>query len=433
MPIFRAAHCSAVSPSSRIFQAITVFFYFCCLLAFSWSFVNPDEALKIFTFSAMLSIIVSGGSFQLLLANKRLLILPVSILLLGLLQIIWVSIFKQPQSPFLGAYRAYQSTGKALIFSAFVMAAIMSRPPSSPAISKIINGFIIFLAFGLYSWISYKYNGMSDVSAIRYRTSLGFQPATGTAYALTLVALLAAQALLNFRKNITIILFFIHFAFSYFAITLTQTRAAILLYPLLSISLFLLHYRHDRNILLRASITFLVLGLIALLPLKSVLEKRYADFQTDMRAYNNDNSKTSIGSRFAMQHAGIIAGKTDPLGQSLEQRSTTIKAAAKEDPSLRGAVKYLNTHLHNELIDTFSLKGILGVILLLSFYTATIYIAFLQRNIGLFIVVAAVAIYGLSDLLLYAKSGSLNSMLALCIAVMLMPGTSRESAHDQKV
>lgn len=433
MPLCRTVKCSSHSSNPLGLQVITLFFYFCCLLTYSWFFVNPDQAIKIFIFSAMLAFAVCCGNFQRLLENKRLLILPATMLAFGLLQVLWVHIFKQPGTPFLGAYRSYQNAGKVMIFAAVVVTALSIRPPMSLIISRIINFLFILMALAIYAWVSYKYFSVNSINMTNYRVSLGFQLATGTAYSLTLMALLASQALLCFRKKIAIPLYFIHFALSFFAITLTQTRAAILVYPLLGISLFLLHYRHDRLILISATVAFLVLGLLAMLPLKPMLEKRYANFQTDLHSYNNNNnSKTSIGARFAMQEAGMIAGEASPFGQSLEQRSSTIKAAARQDPSLNGAVIYLNVHLHNELIDTFSLKGILGTILLLGFYIAAGYTAYTQRNIVLFIVTGAIAIYGLSDLLLYAKGGALSSILALCLALMLVPSAPREPIHDQK-
>lgn len=427
MPLCRTVKCFSHSSNPLPLQAITLFFYFCCMLTYSWLFIDPDQAMKIFIFSTMLAFVICCGNFQRLLENKRLLILPAAMLIFGLLQIIWVHIFKQPDTPFLDAYRAYQHAGKAMIFSAIVVTAFCITPPLSPIISRCINLFIIIIALVIYTWVCYKYFSISTMNMTNYRVSLTFQPATSTAYTLTLMALLASQALLCFRKKIAIPLYFIHFALSFFAITLTQTRAAILVYPLLSISLFLLHYRHDRLALIRATVAFLVLGLLVMLPLKPMLEKRYVNFQTDLHAYNNDNSKTSIGARFAMQEAGTIAGKMSPFGQSLEQRSSTIKAAAKQDPSLRGAVTFLNMHLHNELIDTFSLKGIFGTILLLGFYISASYTAYTQKNIVLFIIVSAIAVYGLSDVLIYSKSSSLSSLVPLCIALIFTPKTSR---HD---
>ncbi|MEG0253236.1 MAG: O-antigen ligase family protein, partial [Muribaculaceae bacterium] len=210
----------------------------------------------------------------------------------------------------------------------------------------------------------------------------------------------------------------------------TQTRAAILIYPLLSIGLFFIHYRHNRTILLRALLAFVVLVGLAAIPLKSVIESRYQNLMVDLHSYNQSNSNTSIGARFAMQQVGIDTGKAHYWGQSLEQRDAEIKVSVLQNVSMQGALAYVDVHLHNELIDTFSLKGIPGVIVLLLLYTTIFLRAYTQRSPLLLVILGAIAIYGLSDLLLYAKGEALSSVLALCIATMLAPGSTREICYD---
>ncbi|ECN9944359.1 ligase, partial [Salmonella enterica subsp. enterica serovar Infantis] len=122
---------------------------------------------------------------------------------------------------------------------------------------------------------------------------------------------------------------------------------------------------------------------------------------------------------FAMQQVGIMAGNAHLWGQSLEQRDAEIKAFALQNVTMQGALAYVDIHLHNEIIDTFSLKGILGMIVLLLLYTAMFLTGYWQRSPLLFVISGAITIYGLSDLLLYAKGEALSSVLALCIAAML--------------
>ena len=71
---------------------------------------------------------------------------------------------------------------------------------------------------------------------------------------------------------------------------------------------------------------------------------------------------TSIGARLAMQQVGISTGKAHLWGQSLEQRGEEIQRLVEQDLQLRGALEFINVHLHNEVIDTFSLKGIPGLL-----------------------------------------------------------------------
>lgn len=142
-----------------------------------------------------------------------------------------------------------------------------------------------------------------------------------------------------------------------------------MVYPLLSIGLFFIHYRHNHNILVRALLGFVILVGIAAIPLKPVIESRYQNFLIDLHSYNQNNSNTSIGARLAMQRAGIEAGKGHHWGSHLNN----VGRKFSDLPSVilpYKALEFINVHLHNEIIDTFSLKGIAGVIVLLLLYTA---------------------------------------------------------------
>ena len=409
------------------FDFIYVLFYAGILATLAMVLVNPDEALKVFIFSTALSLPLIGKNIKHVCSNKQNLVLPVMLLLFGLLQIIWVEVFKQSGSAFTGAYRSYQNGGKVMIFAALVMTALTTREPCANK-TRITSLWTILTAIGLYLFAGYQISGVDYL--FRYRVALGFEHQTGTAYALTLIALLASQAIINLRLKHTVSLYLLHFLISLAVIITTQTRAAILVYPLLSIGLFFMHFRHNRTILLKALLAFLILAGLAAVPLKSVIENRYQSFLTDLHSYTQDNSVNSIGARLAMQQVGISTGKAHLLGQSLEQRGEEIQRLGEQDLQLRGALEFINVHLHNEVIDTFSLKGIPGVVVLLLLYIAMFLTAYWQRSPLLFVISGAIAIYGLSDLLLYAKGEALSSVLALCIAAVLNSNPTRESCYD---
>ncbi|MBJ3593278.1 O-antigen ligase family protein [Salmonella enterica subsp. enterica serovar Saintpaul] len=398
------------------YNFIYILFYAGILITLAMVLVNPDEALKVFIVSAVLSLPLISKNIKHVLSNKQNLILPCMLLLFGLLQVFWVEIFKQPGSAFTGAYRSYQNGGKVMIFAALVLTALTSQA-SCTTKTRITSIWVILTAIGLYLFAGYQLAGVSD--PMNYRVALGFERQTGTAYALTFIALLASQAIINLRLKHTVSLYLVHFLISLAVIITTQTRAAILVYPVLSIGLFFIHYRHNRSMLLRALLAFVMLVGLATIPLKTVIENRYQNFLVDLHSYNQSNSNTSIGARLAMQRAGIESGKTDFWGQSLEQRGAEIKQLAAQDTSLQGALEFIDVHLHNEIIDTFSLKGAPGVVVLLLLYTAMFLRAYTQRTPLLLVIAAAVALYGLSDLLLYAKGEALSSVLALCVATML--------------
>lgn len=409
------------------FNFLYQLFYTGILVTLAMVLVNPDEALKVFIACAALSLPLIGKNIKYVLGNKKNLILPFMLLLFGLVQIIWVDIFKQPGSAFTGAYRSYQNGGKVMIFAALVLTALTSRAPSETK-TRVTSIWVIVTAIGLYLFAGYQLAGAPN--PLDYRVALGFEHQTGTAYALTLIGLLASQAIINLRIKHTVSLYLLHFLISLAVIITTQTRAAILVYPILSIGLFLMHHRHNRIMLFKTLLGFVILVGVASIPLKSIIENRYQNMMVDLQSYSQNNSNTSIGARLAMQRAGIEAGKEHYWGQSLEQRGAEIQQLALQDTSLQGAVAFLDVHLHNEIIDTFSLKGIPGVVVLLLLYAVMFLRAYWQRSSLLFVIAGAIAIYGLSDLLLYAKGEALSSVLALCIAAMLTSNPTRERCHD---
>lgn len=406
-------------------------FYLTCLATLAILLVNPDESLRWFIGSAVIGLIIIAKSGKNIKKNKRLLILPFAILLFGLIQVIWVEVFKQPGSAFTAAYRSYQNAGKVLIFSAIIVLAIRCQNNLTDKQRTIFGSVVIAISLGLYVWAGYQLYTFAGWNLNRFRVNLGFQHATGTAYALTLVSLLCSQAVLNLRIKSVAIIYVIHFLISLAVIITTQTRAAIILYPVLAVGLFLLNYCHNRRIMLYTLLAFMAALAVIAVALKPVLEQRYQNLKLDIVAYQNNDSATSVGARLAMQRAGLTAGAEHLAGQSLERRSETIVMHSGTDKSLAGAKTFLNVHLHNELIDTFSLKGIPGVVSLILLYLALLYTAFNNRS-PLFIVISgAVIIYGLSDLMLYAKGEALSSMLALCIGLILVPTAKRECNHGQ--
>lgn len=411
-------------------RAASVILYLGCLLTLAMMAIAPDEALKVFIFSAIISLVVIYKSLSYLRANKRQLILPGALLAFGLMQVIWVALFKEPGTTFAGAYRAYQNGGKILIFAAVITTALCCPSARQLRASNAMHYFIILVGAGLYGYAAWQVYDIGKMQLTSFRVELGYQFATTAAYALTFIALMVSQVIINLRIKWVIAFYLLHFVISLAAIISTQTRAAILVYPLLSILLFFMHFRHNKKLLVRSLLCFFAFGCIAFMLLKPILEKRYADLQYDLMSYSKQKSNTSIGARFAMQQAGLFTGMLHPLGQSLEARSDGLSELVKKTPSFKSVMPYKNTHFHNEVIDTFSLKGVIGVLLLIGIYAAMVYSSRSERSMILLFIALTIIIYGLSDTLLYDKSGTLNCMLSLCLAFMITPKAMREHCHE---
>lgn len=144
----------ACSIKNNPFDFIYVLFYAGILVTLAMLLVNPDEALKVFIFSTALSLPIIGKNIKYVCSNKQNLVLPFMLLLFGLLQIIWVEVFKQPGSAFTGAYRSYQNGGKVMIFTALVMTALTSREPCADK-TRITSIWTLLTAIGLYLFAGY--------------------------------------------------------------------------------------------------------------------------------------------------------------------------------------------------------------------------------------------------------------------------------------
>ncbi|MCV5275127.1 O-antigen ligase domain-containing protein, partial [Escherichia coli] len=86
-----------------------------------------------------------------------------------------------------------------------------------------------------------------------------------------------------------------------------------------------------------------------------------------------NNSNSSVGARFAMVNAGI-KGSPDTLGwQSLEERAKKIKALSLDNNIYNSVLPFLDVHMHNEIVESLSTKGKIGLLVLIMFYVAMIY------------------------------------------------------------
>ncbi|ELS1183930.1 O-antigen ligase domain-containing protein, partial [Escherichia coli] len=129
---------------------------------------------------------------------------------------------------------------------------------------------------------------------------------------------------------------------------------------------------------------------------------RMNDLNNDLVNYSHDNTRTSVGARLAMYEVGL---KTySPIGQSLEKRAEKIHELEEKEPRLSGALPYVDSHLHNDLIDTLSTRGIPGVVLtILAFSAILIYALRTAKEPYILILLFSLLVVGLSDVILFSK------------------------------
>ena len=184
---------------------------------------------------------------------------------------------------------------------------------------------------------------------------------------------------------------------------MTGTRAAIFTYPFVTFLSIVIRYRKRRDFILKTGSALVFVLVLCGILFKNEIEKRINVLNNDIVQYEKGNSNTSVGARFAMTEAGFSASPTDLTWQSLESRGERIKQLAKEDKILNGAIYYLDVHMHNEVIEALSTKGIVGVVALLIFYLSIGLYAYKVREPLVLMFLFALLLFGISDVTMHAK------------------------------
>ncbi|RPH31144.1 O-antigen ligase family protein [Buttiauxella warmboldiae] len=370
------------------------------------------HARKIFYAMGYLTIILAIVFHSQFLRPFRNKSLTFSILFLALSFIVWAMFFKQ-ESPFHDVYNGYGTSGRILLmFGILTFIYSNAKPHSKPFLLDLV--FIIGgLAANLYA--IYQYNQLHLA-----RIELSFDRATMAAYVLTVLDILMLHAVLNHHGWKRYALFVLAICFSFSAIVFSGTRAAIISYPVLCLVLSFTHREVNKTHLIKLIGCFIALCIAIGFIFKQPLQQRINALIYDISVFQAQNSKTSVGARFAMVDAGFQAGLQAPLGQSAERRGSEIQEITKKNVALTGADTFLNVHMHNELIDNFSLRGVVGVIAVLMLYASLIWCSWKNRNPALFVITLSMMIYGLSDVIFFSREGTLTYVISILTAMTFL-------------
>jgi len=240
--------------------------------------------------------------------------------------------------------------------------------------------------------------------------------ATSAAYILLFCSLFSLVIIIKSKIRFYKVLFIASFFISLWSVITTETRAVIIVYPVLTLLILIADALMHKKIEYKLYAYFSLIFIVSLFIFKDTINTRLQDLSRDINLYSNNNTVSSVGARFAMYEAGI---KTfTPLGQSLEKRAEKIHELEIKEPRLKGALPYIDSHLHNDLIDTLSTRGALGVLSVLFIYFSFAYYSIrYSKEPYILIVIFALILIGLSDVALFAKSvpaATFASLLLLC-------------------
>lgn len=356
------------------------------------------------------------------LQEKKHLVLPAALFLVGLVSIIWTTIYKQP-GDYITLYRQYQSTGRLQIAASFLLLVTLNDQrirQRTALIVAVVTGLAVN-AYALYQGIHLNIG----------RVELNYDRATIAAYILTAVNLVFIKSALLFRTRHKIWLFALLFMVTYTTIILTGTRAAMLAYPILVLIQVLFTkdaIQRKHKIILFSALPLLLV--ISALVFQSKIQARIQDLKDNIAMMHETQGENSIISRLSMQTVAMKTGATALAGQSAEERGEKAKALIRQNPSLYGAEIYLTVHMHNEVLENFSIKGLFGIVSLIGLYLSLIYSAFRPlRNPALLSVGLSLIIYGLSDVIFFSTEGTLLYCLAIIFSVAIVRQPSLSEAR----
>lgn len=396
--------------TQNISLGLEITVYLLCFITLIVALVDNNLSMKLYSVTAilgLLSIIFRGKPKN---CNMQYWLLPLAILLIGITDLIWYSVFKVDNSSFRSTYHNYLNTAKIFIIGAILVLLVLS---SKIKLKRETSLYIIYtLSFVIASYAFYI---KSTTGAMRIDFGVG--TATGAAYSIMLVGITSAVSILYTRHNHPVF-FILNIIAVFYALALTQTRSSLLLLPIISALSLVLFYMKSPKKLFISVIGFLILMTAFIAIFSKPLYDRYHQAIADVNLYSNDNSNSSLGARFAMYEIGFDIFRENPFAiRSAESRAQRMAELAEKKTYLSGALEYSNIHLHNEIIESASLKGVAGVISTIFLYIALFITIYKYKSLGLFAFTLAIIGTGLSDVIIWARS---IPIIMICAIVLLL-------------
>ncbi|AIA69183.1 O-antigen ligase family protein [Pectobacterium atrosepticum] len=344
--------------------------------------------------------------------KKESMLIPLSILFLCVTNLIWEQLYKNSGSEIIGLYHSYHNVMKILFLGSSLTLFAMTFSSKHPLPKNVLN-IIYTIPFFLILYYL--------LSEPEVRFSISDKIATSSAYMISFIGILTSQVILLKTEKRNLFFYFINHIIFFTIIVLSGTRAAILAYPLLSAIVLIPAILKDKKINLKLIILYIMVNIVCLVACQKTIMSRSENLISDINMYNQSNSESSVGARIAMYRSGLTSFIHAPMGQSAESRQLDIQKQAEQNPSLSGAALLTGIHLHNELIEAISLKGIIGGMALLLLYASLFYFSsFILKDYALTSLTLSLVIYGLSDVIFYGKNATTVWIVTYCLSILLV-------------
>lgn len=355
--------------------------------------------------------------------DKKIKFYPVActILLLGISKLLWVMLNVNHQYPLI-AYH-YQISGKRLILASFILYAIEHnihkwKIPALTVRTGIAIMTILFIVISVIRIIVYLKTGE--------RMKINSDAPTSGAYTFTIFSLLVMYSLkyhaLKHYRLICLIVMTLTFA----VLAATETRSAIILFILISAGSIIYDFTkssHTSKIIYGFAIAVLIIAAVTSgHPYYNKVLTRFDNLQNEVTSYNDGKRNTSVGARFSMWRAGVDAFKHHPFGQSADSRNALATTFIDEhEGGNPEALRNLQFHLHNDIIDTMSLQGILGALIMVLFFAVLLLYPFrlVPKGYEFLLLSVPVIYFSMGDTQFYNRESPYFIVLVFAYLMML--------------
>lgn len=353
--------------------------------------------------------------------NRALALLCLSLVLVGITRFLWGKYFHG--SSWGDVVYNYTTGGKRFLLAAFLVWFFWYRKHLLYENTiKLVTGILVLGSLALV------YFGYQEWAITQRRIQLGTDSSGTVSYLIVFIFITCLAFLKRIINNptVSLIVFIAILGLNMAVLFITESRAALIFTPQIYFVYFLFHYRFISWKWKLATLLASAVIITALIP-TSVWDRMYS-IQTEVSSYDNNNN-TSIGARFSIWKSGWHSTEFSLIGQSPDERNTKarnwINSKERGNPE---AYKNVIFHLHDDLLETLSLQGLMGLLSVLLFYFATAWHALKNKRHELFYLLLTLVMFGLTDTVLIQR----QTVMILCLCILLVGTLSSSQKKDTK-
>lgn len=330
--------------------------------------------------------------------NNKLLLFPLLLIIFSFFEILWSKSFQGID--YNNINNEYYKSAKRLMVCSVILFHFISNGFLADRKTLVFCKFIALLS---YLYISIL--GVFDYVNNGERISFGISATMG-GYIYLVQALFTLYIVSIWEARFANFLLVLLSIFTLCIILMTGTRALIIVYPFCIFFLFLKSHIINLKMVV-AFFAIIIIGISVNLIPSSIITYRIDTTLNEISKYKDGEVNSSLGARFSLWKAGLDIIQDNPYSISADKRNELAKNYIKEKQySNPEALRAIEFHLHNDIINMGSLQGWFSILMLLSFYISIIYYPLkITKNILVTLLIALpIIVLGLTDtLLIYGK------------------------------